>query len=514
LVDFRAPPALSGSRIAGDLGLRMAKGAAWMIALRFAVRATGLVSMIILARLLVPADFGLVALATALAGALAAMSEFGFEVALIQNPAADRRHYDTAWTLGLIRGVIVAGVLAACAGPLAAMLSDQRLEPVLRLLALGVVIAACENIAVVDFRKNLQFHKEFAYRAVGKLVSFAITVPLAIILRGYWALVAGIVAGQAASVLLSYVMCRYRPRLSVSVWRELVHFTKWLLLNSILFFIYQRTDTFVIGRFAGASPLGVYAVAHEVASLPATEMVAPVRAALLPGYAKLASDRERLRASFATTFGLIVIVALPVAVNIGLLADPLVRIAFGEQWLAAIPALEVLAVYGAINVCVANSWPVFIALGRPWINTALTGLGTILLIPLLLWGVHAAGIVGAAWSLVAVAGLVLGCTLGAAVRLLSLSPMELLARVWRSFLAASVMSVAVIFLEGEWPELTTLPDHGVFIGVALSFGSFIYLTTLGLLWFLTGCRDDPEPQAVHFLRRLLPDSLVTAGPRV
>ena len=91
----------------------MAKGAAWMIALRFAIRGTGLVSMIILARLLVPADFGLVAIATALAGALAAMSEFSFQVALIQNQAADRRHYDTAWTLGIIRGLVLAGALAA-----------------------------------------------------------------------------------------------------------------------------------------------------------------------------------------------------------------------------------------------------------------------------------------------------------------------------------------------------------------------------------------------------------------
>ena len=68
-------------------------------------------------------------------------------------------------------------------------------------------------------------------------------------------------------------------------------------------------------------------------------------------------------------------VALPIAVAIGLLADPLVRIALGAQWLAAIPVLKVLAIYGAINVCVANTWPVFIALGRPWVNTALTALG-------------------------------------------------------------------------------------------------------------------------------------------
>ena len=153
-----------------------------------------------LARLLVPADFGLVAMATALSGALAAMSEFGFAVALIQNQTADRRYYDTAWTLGLIRGLLVAGALAACADPLATMFADQRLEPILHVLAVGLVITSFENIAVVDFRKDLQFHREFYYRALAKIASFAFTVSLAVLLRNYWALVSGIVVGQLAGV--------------------------------------------------------------------------------------------------------------------------------------------------------------------------------------------------------------------------------------------------------------------------------------------------------------------------
>ena len=281
------------SPVPGDLGRRMATGAVWMIALRFAVRSIGLVSMIVLARLLVPADFGLVAIATALAGALAAISEFGFQVALIQNHAADRRHYDTAWTLGLIRGFVVAGALAACAGPLAGMFSDQRLQPILLVLALGVVVASLENIAVVDFRKDLQFQREFVYRALAKLAAFAVTVPLAISLRNYWSLVIGMLAAQLAGVMLSYTMCHYRPRLSLTAWRELIRFSKWLLLNNVLYFAYHRIDTFIIGRFAGAQPLGFFRLAHEIASLPTTEMVAPIRAAILPGYAKLASDHDR-----------------------------------------------------------------------------------------------------------------------------------------------------------------------------------------------------------------------------
>ncbi|MGH6792894.1 MAG: lipopolysaccharide biosynthesis protein, partial [Methyloceanibacter sp.] len=476
------------------------------------IRGIGLVSLVVLARLLVPADFGLVAIATALSGALAAMSEFGFQVALIQNQTADRRHYDSAWTLGILRGLVVAAALAACAGPLAVMFSDPRLEPILLVLAVGVVVTSLENIGVVDFRKDLQFQREFVYRALSKITSFAITVPLAIILRNYWALVVGIVAGQLAGALLSYMLCAYRPRLSFSAWRELVRFSKWLLLNSILSFVYHRTDAFVIGRFAGAGPLGLYAVAHEIASLPTTEMVAPVRAALLPGYAKLAAQGERLRSGFATTFGLIIMAAMPVAVGIGLMADPLVRLALGDRWLAAVPVLEVLAIYGVINVCIANTWPIFIALGRPWINTALTAVGVVLLVPLLLWSVQKAGIVGAAWSLVAVAALVLVCTLSAVARLLSLSPGLLLARAWRGFVAASAMTIAVVLLEGQWTQSKAQADLAALLLACIISGALVYLTTLWLLWLATGSDDDPEPEAIRLLRELLSTRATTTRP--
>ncbi len=144
-------------------------------------------------------------------------------------------------------------------------------------------------------------------------------------------MVFGILIGQLAGVLLSYAMCAYRPRLSLSVWRELIHFSKWLLLNNVLHFTYHRVDTFVIGRLVGAQSLGLFRMAYEIASLPTTEMVAPIRAAILPGYAKLASDQERLRASFAATFGTIVMVAAPVAVGIGLTADSLVTAGPGRE---------------------------------------------------------------------------------------------------------------------------------------------------------------------------------------
>jgi lipopolysaccharide exporter len=492
-----------GSPLPRDLGLRMAQGAAWMIALRLAVRGIGVVSVIVLARLLAPADFGLVAIATALAGALAIMSEFGFQVALIQNQAADRRHYDTAWTLGVVRGLLVAGTLAIFAPPLAAMFADPRLEPILLVLAIGVIVTSLENVGVVDFRKHFQFQKEFMYRAVAKFASFIIAVPAAVMLRNYWALVLGIFAGQLGSVLLSYAMCSYRPRLSVSASRELIRFSKWLLLNNVFHFAYSNIDALVIGRFAGARALGVFRVAHEIASLPTTEMVAPIRAAILPGYAKLASDHERLRASFAATFGTIVIAAVPVAVGLGLIADPLVRLALGEQWLDAIPLLEILCIAGAMNVCTANTWPVFIALGRPWINAALTGLGAILLVPLLLWSVHAAGALGAAWALVAVSAVLLAANFLAALNLLRVPGRQLLAQTWRTAIAVATMGGAIFVVQAQWSETERMFDITLVLVSSIIVGAATYLASLWLLWWLTGMKDGPEQTALRIAQTSL-----------
>src|SRR5215469_2947363 len=113
-----------------DIGRAMAKGTGWTVGAQLAIQAIGMLSTIILARLLVPADFGLVALATALAGALQAVSEFSFDQALIHNQSAGRREYDTAWTLSICRNAILAAMLAVGAGLITSSFGDERLEPV------------------------------------------------------------------------------------------------------------------------------------------------------------------------------------------------------------------------------------------------------------------------------------------------------------------------------------------------------------------------------------------------
>ena len=132
------------------LGRRMAKGAAWTILMRLSIRSIGLVSTVILARLLVPEDFGLIALATLVLGLLEVVAEFGFNLALIQNQTAGRDHYDTAWTLSVLRGVAVALALLALAQPAAAFFGEPRLATVLYVLAFAPAIEGVANIEVLE----------------------------------------------------------------------------------------------------------------------------------------------------------------------------------------------------------------------------------------------------------------------------------------------------------------------------------------------------------------------------
>ena len=307
----------------------LAVGSGWMVGAQLAIQVIGLISTIILARLLIPADFGLVALATTILAGLQALSELSFDIALIQNPRAGRPEYDSAWTLSACRNFLIAIGLTVAAGPIASGFDDPRLEAIIYCLAVSTFLDGFQNIGIVDFRKELKFHQDLIFRVLGKLGPFLVTVPLAFLWRNYWALVVGTLAGSLFRVILSFVMHSYRPRISFAGWRDLIHFSKWLMLANLCIFISSRAITFIISAISGAGALGIFLMSTEIACQTNTNLLAPMRRALFPGYSKIASDLGRLQYIFIDISALVFLIGTPLTIGIGLIADPLVKIALG-----------------------------------------------------------------------------------------------------------------------------------------------------------------------------------------
>jgi lipopolysaccharide exporter len=494
-----------------QVGRRMAKGAAWMVGVRLFDRSIGLLSTLVLARLLVPEDFGLVALAMTVIAVIEIWSEFSFDLALIRDQGADRRHYDTAWTLTLIRGLVVAAVLGLGAGDLAAFFGEPRLEEVLYVLMAVSAIEGLQSIRTVDFRKELNLHKEFVFLMTARVVQFFVTIALAYLWRDYWALVVGILANRAVRLVLSYWMAPYRPRLTLSAWGEIFSFSTWIVLNSVLNFLASRLDTLVVGRLANVSAVGIYSMAYEISNLATTELVWPISRAIFPGLAKMTGDRTELVRTYNRSLSLIVLLALPVTAGIAATAEYFVPLLLGEKWLPAVPIMQVLAVYGAMRVLVANTGSLYLAINRPYLIALMSAASLVVMIPLMIYLVAELGAVGAAWA-------VLGGSVPMVVlmfvfnwRFAGIRASTTLPFLARPVAGAVVMVALLAVLRDFLPPSANLGVLALQIALFVSAGAACYAAVVLTLWRLFPHDDAVETLVIRFLREKA--GLRSAGAR-
>lgn len=485
---------------------------AWILLGRFGQRALGIINTIVLARLLVPDDFGLVALATAIAAVIEVFGEFGFDLALIRDQQATRDHYNTAWTLNIVRGGVFAGVLLAVAEPIAWSFSEPRLGPVIMFLAIRPLIEGFYNIGIVDFRKHMMMHREFLFFVISKVASLLFVIPLAYLWRSYWALVAGIVSEQAVRLLLSYLLHQFRPRLCLREWRELFAFSKWVLSSEIVVAIGNRMDTFVVGKWGTPHDVGIYNVSYEVSNLPTTELVWPIARAVFPAYAKIASDTNAIAKAYLKSLAVILGIASPLACGIAVTADLLVPIMFGEKWLAAIPIIQILTVFGLIRVFLSTDAPLLIAMNRPNIPALFDLAGICVLIPLLFIGMAYFGLAGIAWVLVGTYSARIVANQIAIGLLLKLSLGARLSAIWRTVPANALMVLVVWSVNDNWPSPGDLIGLIVQLLAVSAIGAAVYAASLLALWHISSRPDGVESFVLLNLKRFF--RLITSSLRL
>jgi len=487
----------------------MARGAAWNVLFRVADRTIGLLSTVILARLLVPADFGLVALATALFGLLALLGDFGFDIALIQNPRAERRHFDTVWTFNVIVGLATALALVALAHPLAHGYDEPRLVPIVYALAVTRAVSCFENIGIVALRKDMAFDREFRFSLYKRLATtFLATIPLAFLWRDYRALVGGTIAGSCFGLALSYLLHPYRPRLSLAAMRELLGYSKWLQLANIVAFASGRAADFIIARMAGAAALGFFTIAKEIARLPSTELAAPIHRGVFPGYAKVAADPILLKSAYLKVVSVIVLVVFPAGIGLSLVADPVVAIFFGEKWSDMAPLIQILAVNGVLGISLSTAAYVFLAQGTPRHTTTMVVFQAVVSIVLMLWLVPRSGVRGAAVAMLVSTIAAVPLNFRLMSNAVGLTTRDIWTIAWRPATATLVMVGAVLIVAQQgWSTARTLQANALNLVAAVTIGACVYGGTVFLLWRIAA----PSASAEAFVLQRFQGGLVAFG---
>jgi len=440
-----------------SVGHQVAKGAVWMVAARLAVKGIGIVSIMILARVLTPDDFGVIALASSIYAMIELMRSMGFDTVLIQNQNAGREHYDTAWTLQIIFSTIAALAMVIISQPLANYYGDERLAPVLWVMGCMTFLNGLANIGVVEFRKKMTFNKEFIFQVLVKLSGFIVTIPLALYWKSYWAMLMGMLVTRVVTLWLSYHMQSYRPKLSLSVYKEILGFSAWLFLNNVLKFMGLHGQNFITAKLAGSGGLGVLSISTEIGMLVSNELVAPINRAAYPGYAKVAGNVKELKSLYLKILSHVALVSSFGGFVIASTASVFVPVLLGDKWMESIELLQIISISGVLVGLNSNAGYIYIVLGKPSLSTALISLRVIMLLPLIYFLSLKYQILG-----VAIAQLVVSLIMFPLSQLLINRQLQVKTKEMLNVLYRPIISGIVTFLVFEWQNVTA-----VFEGISI-----------------------------------------------
>lgn len=464
------------------------KGALLSVAMRWTDRLIGLISTLILARLLAPEDFGIIAMASLVIGLLGVLLDLGVNVALIQNPQATQAHYDTAWTLRLIQSGITAALILLGAPLAGEYFGDARVIPVMQALSATIVIAGLENIGVVQFQKHMQFGHDFRFMFAKRIAGFVATMLAAWVMQSYWALVVGTFAGRTLGTLISYRMHAMRPHLSFEKLKEIFSVSQWLLIHSSGQYLDANLHKILVGRRTDSAVLGGYTLADEISAMPSTELLAPINRALFPAFVAARDNLAELKRLFLLAQGIQTLVGIPAGVGLAMVASEAVAVLLGEKWMPAVPFVQVLALVGAIQAITTSGGYVLITLGRVsavalivWAQIALFLIGAFALIPDADAGALAAIRLGTVGIGLTVVFVLLLRNLG------NLSLFDIARTINRPLIATGVMA-GVLYQLDQTLSMAALP----MLAVKITLGAIAYALTVVSVWALMGRPEGSE----------------------
>jgi len=325
------------------------RGAIWTVGTRWLIKALGFINTVVMARLLLPADYGIVAMGMLTVGLIQTFLDFSATVALLRKSEVSREEIDSAWTLRLIQGCAAGTIIFLCAPLAVNYFGEPRLNEVLWTFAACVVLASGSNVAETLALKNFDYTLTFKIQTLGKLSSVIATIGFGLWLRDYRALTIGIATGYLVPLVLSYHFHPYRPRWNTQKISEIWRITKWLLVSNIGGFLMRKCDELIAGRIGSTAQFGLYNVGSDLGQLPVAEVGPAMQRAILPVLASIKEDADRTRQAVLKTLSAVNTVIWPLGLGFAAVAFEATDLLLGEKWHMASPYVAIFSITAAIQ---------------------------------------------------------------------------------------------------------------------------------------------------------------------
>ena len=468
------------------LGRKTAQSGVLLIGARLCARLLDLATMLILARLLQPRDFGLVAIAMTVVSIAEVVLDLNVGTALMRLPVLTRSQLDTAFTLSVIRGVALGAVILAAAWPLAIFYADHRLVMLVSVLSLSSILRGLNSPRIVEFQRQMSFWRDTVIQVLGKALAFAAALAVAFWTRDYWALVAGTVSYPIAMVAISYILAPYRPRFGFSEMPAFLGFLGWLTAAQSISAINWQFERLLLGRLVSFSRLGLFTTASDLTSIPLNAFVGPVIGPLYSAFSAVREDRARLVKIYQNASAAVMTLGLPILVGECLLAEPIVRFIFGARWLGAIPLLRGLSLSAIPSLLAMGAGPLMMSVGDTKFFVKKNAIELVVKIPLVVAGALAFGFTGVIGARIVSEFAAAGYAVAIVRRNFGLSIGRQILNLWRCVVSVAIMTPVVLLAARLLPPGVGVRQAALHLLVAAMLGAITYGAALGILWRASG----------------------------
>ncbi len=472
-------------------------GAALLITGKALTAVLSFVTTIVLARILIPEDFALAAIAITIVGLLAAFTELGLNSALVHQKDPEDSHFDTAWTLNMCRALILALILWLVAHPVANAYNEPRLVNVIYVLGISMLVGASANPKMVIFTRELSFSQEFYVSVTAKLLGALSAILVAFLFQSYWAILIGTIVAQAVTSINSYILKPYLPKISFSKTRDLFSFSVWLSLSSIVHGLNFYAVQLFVGLFLPRTQFGYFAFGQRIASVALYETLEPVRQVLFASFTAIQGDRIRLQAAYLKAQSILLFGVLPAGLGLALMAHPILFYIVGEKWLPAVPILQMLAIVLAIQAIVGPAGAVAMATGNTRISFYRDTVCLCVRIPLVVAGAYFYGLEGLLIAILLETLFFMYVEARLVRHILEIKITAQIANCARTLIAATTMAIVVLATKQVCLAFGVGPNELLPAMGQILIGSGTYFGVIGLLWWQQKFPPGPERELVN-----------------
>lgn len=372
-------------------------GISWVALLRITTRFLSLARISIIARIFTPKEFGLFGIASLVLALLEILVETGVNVILVQEKNSIRRYLGTAWVVSIIRGILISAVILILSPFIASFFNASSSLPLILLISTVPFIRGFINPAIIIYQKELQFKNEFYFRFFIFFIESIVIIIAALATNSIYSLIAGLIVGALFEVILSFIIIRQRPvfGFQADLVKEVIRKGKWVTAGGIFNYLFHNIDDIFVGKILGTVSLGFYQMAYKISILPITEIADVVAKVTFPVYAKIASDRRRLKKAFFKTFAVVSVSSLLFGFILVNFTEEIVMLVLGEKWSIIIPFLKILTIFGVIRGISGSTSALFLAIKKQEYVSIVTFVSLLVLIIIIIPLVNSAGLIGA-----------------------------------------------------------------------------------------------------------------------